>query len=394
MDIATAPTRDELVRRASELVPLLQKHASWAEENRRLPDEVVEAIADAGLLRLRVPARYGGYECDTRTVVDVVTELARGDASTGWTFAVWSICSWLTGLFPDEVQDEVFATPDVRVSGLLSPGGAATPADGGLTVNGRWAFNTGALHSEWNSIVAMAPTPDGAGQWPVLALVPVSDLEIVDDWHTSGLRASGSVTTVARDLFVPMRRVLPMGPVLQEHYASERNAATPVYRTPMLPTAATSTVGTVLGLARAAREVFFERLPGRKITYTAYESQREAPITHLKVAKAAALIDEAEFHAHRAAALLDHKSAAGEEWEIEERARIRLDLGCAYERAKEAVDVYNSASGASSVYTSVPMQRIARDAQTLNLHAILHPDTNYELYGRVLCGLEPNTLYI
>jgi alkylation response protein AidB-like acyl-CoA dehydrogenase len=393
MDITQAPSREALVARAAELAPLLRKNAQVAEEERRLPEDSLTAIAGAGLLKLRIPSRFGGYELDMRGLVDVISELAKGDGSAAWTVAVYSICSWTAGLFPDQAQDEVFATPDARVCGLLSPTGTATPTDGGFIVSGRWAFNTGSLHAHWNSLVAMAPAPDGS-QWPVMALTPMSDIEIVDDWHTAGLRGSGSVTTVARDVFVPAHRVIPMGPALQEIYGSERNADNPIYRTPLLPTAATSTVGTAVGLAKAAREVFFERLPGRKITYTTYESQAHAPITHLQVAEAALLVDEAEFHAYRAADLLDSRSKAGDPLSIAERAGVRAELGRAYQLAKDAVEIYSSASGASSIYLDVPIQRIVRDVQTLNLHAILNPNNSFELYGRVLCGLEPNSQYV
>jgi alkylation response protein AidB-like acyl-CoA dehydrogenase len=393
MNITQAPSPEVLVRRAAELAPLLRKNAPVAEEERRLPEDSLTAIAEAGLLKLRTPSRHGGYELTMRGLVDVIGEIARGDGSAAWTVAVYSICSWTACLFPDQAQDEIFATPDVRVCGLLSPTGTAIPTDGGYIVNGRWAFNTGSLHAHWNSLVAMAPAPDG-NQWPIMAMTPMSDIEIIDDWHTSGLRGSGSVTTVARDVFVPEHRVIPMGPAMQEVYASERNADNPVYRTPLLPTAATSTVGTAVGLAKAARDVFFERLPGRKITYTTYDSQAHAPITHLQVAEAAQRVDEAEFHAHHAADLLDGRSQAGEPLTIAERAGVRAELGRAYQLAKEAVEIYGSASGASSIYLDVPIQRIVRDVQTLNLHAILNPNNSFELYGRVLCGLEPNSLYV
>ena len=121
MRVEEVPSGTELVRRASELAPLLQEHARWSEENRRLPEETLEAIIDAGIQKMRLPARYGGYESDMRTVVDVIAELGRGDGSAAWTVSVWAISSWVVGLFPDEVQDEVFADPDVRVSGILSP---------------------------------------------------------------------------------------------------------------------------------------------------------------------------------------------------------------------------------------------------------------------------------
>ena len=61
---------------------------------------------------------------------------------------------------------------------------------------------------------------------------------------------------------------------------------------------------------------------------------------------------------------------------------------------KQAVDILATASGGSSIYSNVPIQRIQRDVHAVNLHALMHPDTNLELYGRILCGLEPNTLYI
>jgi 3-hydroxy-9,10-secoandrosta-1,3,5(10)-triene-9,17-dione monooxygenase len=340
-----------------------------------------------------VPTRYGGYESDMTTVVDVLAELALGDGSVAWTTAVWAISTWMLGLFPDEVQDEIFADPDVRISGILGPTAVAVPTDGGVIVNGKWSFNTGSTQSQWNTNAAVIAHPNGEFE-PIMIAVPISELQIVDDWHTAGLRGTGSVTTIAKDVFVPQIRVLPMVPVLQGQHLSKLNADSPLYRTPFMPTACTTVSAIPFGLARAAKEAFFERLPGRKITYTNYESQRDAPITHLQVADATIKIDEADFHVHRAATMLDTKALAGEQWTLEERARVRLDMGAVCQRAKEAVDVLNTASGGSSVYTHVPIQRIERDVQTVNLHAIMHPNNNLELYGRILCGLEPHTNYI
>jgi 3-hydroxy-9,10-secoandrosta-1,3,5(10)-triene-9,17-dione monooxygenase len=387
------PTTTELVDRAAALVPLLRERANWMEENRRLADDVLEALTDSGLLKMRVPVRYGGYESDLRTVSRVVAELARGDGATSWTVAVWMISTWIAGLFPDAVQDEIFATPDARVCGILSPTATAVPADGGIVVTGKWAFNSGVQQSHWNTNAVILLKPDG-GPEPVMTAIAIKELTIVDDWYTSGLRGSGSLSTVADNVFVPQERVLSMGPVLREQYSSALNADSPIFRAPLLPTACSTVSGTAQGLARAALEAFHERLPGRKISYTAYAEQREAPLTHLQVAEATVKADEAEFHAQRAATLVDTKTGNGESWTTEERARVRLDMGAACQRAKEAVDVLNTASGGSSIYSQVPIQRIMRDVQVLNLHGVMHPNTNFELYGRVLCGLEPNTHYL
>lgn len=389
----TRPSREELLRRATDIVPILQKHAQWADENRRLHDETIEAMAAVGVMKMRAPARYGGYESDMRTTVDVLAELGRGDGAAAWTAAVWAISTWMMGLFPDDVQDEVFGTEDVRVTGILSPGAVAVPIEGGVVVNGKWGFNSGAPQAKWNTNAAVLARPDGEHE-PVMIAVPVADLQIVDDWHTTGLRGSASVTTVAQDVFVPWERVLPMVPVLQGQHESQLNPRTAIHGSAFMPTACATVSAPVVGLAKGANDAFFERLPGRKITYTSYDSQQEAPLTHLQVAEAAVRTDEAVFHTTRAAEVLDGKSARREPWSLQERARMRLDLGAACLRAKEAVDILNTASGGSSIYRDVPIQRIARDVQTMNLHAILHPNTNLELYGRILCGLEPNTDYI
>ncbi|MGH3756329.1 acyl-CoA dehydrogenase family protein [Actinophytocola sp.] len=389
----TIPAREQLVRKASDLTPLLRKHASWAEENRRLHDEAIEALADAGVFKLRRPKHYGGYEVDTSTLVDVGTALGRGCGSTSWVASVYWIPTWMACQFPDVVQDEVFATPDVRVCGTLSPSGMAAPVDGGVVVNGKWGFISGAHHAHWQEIIAILVPPDGE-PYPIMALVPMSDLLVVDDWDTSGLRGTGSVSTVAKDLFIPQERVLPLPVVLQGQTASKRNATSPIYRAPLLPVASASSVGTIVGMAKGARDVFLNRLPGRKITYTEYESQREAPITHFQMAEATLKIDQADFHARRLADLVDTKCAEGTEWKLEERARSRADVGAVVRLAKESVDIFATASGGTSIYSGIPIQRINRDVQAVHQHALMHPNTNAELYGRVLCGLEPNTLYI
>ncbi|GAB3982225.1 hypothetical protein GCM10027615_64530 [Plantactinospora veratri] len=159
MEAIELPTHDELVHRASKLAPVLTEYADWNDENRRIHDTVIEALTEAGLFRLRVPVANGGYESDAATMVAVATELARADASAAWTLSVGWITSWMASLFPPEVRDEVLASADLRTCGTLSPSATATPADGGYVVNGKWGFVSGAPHSQWQVLVAMAPGP-------------------------------------------------------------------------------------------------------------------------------------------------------------------------------------------------------------------------------------------
>jgi 3-hydroxy-9,10-secoandrosta-1,3,5(10)-triene-9,17-dione monooxygenase len=387
------PTRAELVRRAGELVPLLRSRSRWIDEHRRLPDDVVSGMEEAGLLRMRAPRQYGGFESDARTLVDVHAEIARGDGSAAFCLSVWSLINWIAGRFPDKVQAEVFATPNVRVCGSISPTGTATPVDGGYLYNGRWRFSSGVLHSHYTFSAAMLAGPPEQSQ-PMTALIPVSELDIVDDWHVSGLRGTGSVTTTATDVFVPAERVVAQADLFSPQSRSELNAGKAIYEIPLLVTSTAATAGQTIGAAKYAMETFLERLPGRPITYTNYASQQEAPITHLKVGEAALLTEEAEQRAHRFAELIETKAAAGTPWSQTERVYSRVQLGRIAQLSRQAVHLLATASGASSIYEDVPIQRIQRNIDAMAMHALTFPDTNIELYGRVLCGLEPNTPYL
>jgi alkylation response protein AidB-like acyl-CoA dehydrogenase len=371
---------------------VLRENAQWSEENRRLHEDTIGALTDAGIFRMRIPARYGGYESDAATMLEVISEIAQADGSASWNVAAWSISAWLAAQFPDHVQDQVF-TADARVCGVLSPTAAAVPTADGVVINGSWQFISGALHSQWQVALAMGPTPDGASQWPLMALIPLSEMVISDDWHTTGLRGTGSVTTIAKDVFVPADRVLPLVAVLQGNSASEQNVTSPMYRAPMIATGCATFTGTAIGLAKATQDAFMARLD-RKITYTDYSSQRDAAITHLQLAEAAMKIEEAESHAARLAALVDTKGASGEEWSLLERTRARAYLGRVFGLAKDAAQIFSDASGGSSIYTTEPIQRSVRDLHALSMHALMHPATNAELYGRVLCGLAPDTVYV
>ncbi|MFR9753626.1 acyl-CoA dehydrogenase family protein [Nocardia sp. 004] len=391
VDRPTAVT--DLGKITADLLPILRNFAQEGDEARRMPQPVLDALAESGLPKLRIPIALGGMEADNRTTYEVVRAVSRGDGAAGWTLAVWAISSWMAGLFPDTVQKTIFGTPSCRVAGILSPGGVAVAADDGYILNGRWSFNTGAAQSHWNTLAAVIQE-DNSEPIPVMVAVRIADLVVDDDWHTSGMRGSGSITVVANGIRVPHAYVLPMGPAIAGAPPSNSNATVPMYRTPFMVMAGITVGAVAVGLAEAAIDAFLERLPGRGITYTDHADQSQAGVTHLQVGAASRLMEEARLHVSHAAQFSDEKTASEAPWTVEERVRMRLHLGGATRRAKEAVDLLASISGGSSTYLHVPIQRIQRDMHTLSLHAVMNPETNDELYGRVACGMAPHTLYI
>ena len=122
LDGHAGPSREELVARAEGLRDLLWAGAADSDKNRRLNDTTVAAIDDAGISRLFTPRRFGGYEADTLTMLDVTIALARGDSSAAWVTGIGTAACYMVGLLPEQAQAEVWAdTPDIRMSAVLAP---------------------------------------------------------------------------------------------------------------------------------------------------------------------------------------------------------------------------------------------------------------------------------
>ena len=391
--LSTPPSDACLVERVQAIQPLLREHALRTEQERRVTGEVVAALTDAGVYRMNVPRRYGGYQSRLSTQVEVLSEIAAACGSTGFMALIQAGCSYIAALFPDEAQDEMFTSPDVRVGGTLIPDAVAVATDGGYLVNGTSAFATGCQNADWHLLTARVES-DGGPPELLWTAVPMSDLEILDDWYVSGLAGSGSNSVVARDVFVPAHRVLPVGPLLHGDLASKANADDPFYRMPVLLLFCAWTAPNALGPARAALTDFTERIHRRGITYTFHERQYEAGVTHLQAAEAAMKISCAELLTCEFVARIEAAAEKGEEYTQADRARIRAQSGYTTRLCKEAVDLIASASGASSLHRDVPIQRAVRDLYALSLHSFVNPTTNLELYGRVLSGLDAGTPFL
>ncbi|MEV5953877.1 acyl-CoA dehydrogenase family protein [Streptomyces sp. NPDC051987] len=372
------------------LHPLIRAHALRAEQDGRVTGEVVEALTGAGIHRMNVPRRHGGYQSSLRTQVDALSEVSAACGSAGFMALIQAGCAFIAALFPDQAQDEIFTRPDVRVGGTLIPGSKAAAVDGGYLVNGNSPFATGCQDADWHLLTASCDTGQGPPELLWLA-IPMSDLKVLDDWNVSGLAGSGSNTVVAQDVHVPAHRVLPVGPLLAGTSPSRRAGADPFYRMPVLLLFCAWTAANALGLARAALQEFSERIHQRGITYTLYERQHEAAVTHLQFAEAAMKVSSAELLAADFVGLIESRVTDGTPWTTRERARIRAQCGYVARLCKEAADLVGSASGASSLRREVPIQRIVRDLNALNLHSFVNPAANLELYGRVLSGLDAGT---
>jgi alkylation response protein AidB-like acyl-CoA dehydrogenase len=363
------------------LAPKIRAQAERIEQERRLPVELVRALARAGVFRLCVPRALGGEEAEPATILGVLEEIARADGSTGWCAMIGATSALTSGYLPEHEARAIYGTsPDVVTGGVFAPTGSAVREDGVYRVTGRWRFASGCQHCDWlmgGCLVRDAESPYGR-----LVLFPAQDAEIIDTWTVSGLRGTGSHDIAVRDLRVPVTRSVSL--------TDDRPLAPgALYAFPIFGLLALGIAAVALGIARAALDEI-AHLATAKTPTASRRLLAERPTVQAQIAEAEAaagaaraflreMVDEA-WHAARSAGAI----------QVPARARLRLAATHATAASARAVDVAYTAGGGTAVYAESPLQRAFRDIHVVTQHMMVAPAT-WELAGRVLLGLETDT---
>ncbi|MCB4769727.1 acyl-CoA dehydrogenase [Ancylobacter sp. Lp-2] len=391
---ATNPTASPATA-ARGLAPTLRARAAETSRLGRLPAATIEELEQAGLFRLCMPAIYGGDEASLDTLLDVSLELGAADGSVAWTHAILAGGIWMAAaLYPPETTDKVFGSGrPFRTASVMAPSRVRTRrVAGGLHIEeGQWAFNSGIHHAQWD--VASVPILDEGGNQVdfAAALLPVEELTLLDDWDTFGLRGTGSVSVTAENVFVPDDRLASYSRVLADDFASSHLRDRPSFNLPVLPMLATKLAFPCLAVAREALGLFVDRAPFRPIALTFYPAQSEATVTHLYIGEASVKIDAAETILRRSIAHMEAAAASRQPLAREQRARIWRDATFAARLCWEAVDLLAGVSGGGFARSDSPMNRHWHDLRAATLHAGLSTTTTFEIFGRLVFGLPPNS---
>ncbi|HTT78214.1 MAG TPA: acyl-CoA dehydrogenase family protein [Stellaceae bacterium] len=390
-DTGDPPDFATLLARAEALVPVLRERAGRTEELRRVPDETIADLHQSGLFRMLQPRRVGGSELPFRAIVELVSAIGRGDASTAWVLANLAAHHWLLGMWPKRAQDEVWGpSPDNLVgSALIFPRGRARPTDGGYRVTGRWPFSSGIDAAAWLLVGAILQDEETGGSEPRIFLLPARDFSIIDTWHVIGLGGTGSKDVAVEDVVVPAYRSIAVNQITGGPNPGSAVNPAVLYQLPAVSLFAFCIAGVSLGIAQGAIEYFTQTTRTRTSYYTG-RSLADFVTLQIHLAEATAMTDAA-----RAVVLGDCDEATRLVSEhlvpnLDQRARYRRDGAYAATLCTKAVDVLFGATGGGAIYARNPLQRAFRDVHAANAHYILNWDINGAMYGRVALGLSPD----
>ncbi|TMQ23605.1 MAG: hypothetical protein E6K82_10610 [Candidatus Rokuibacteriota bacterium] len=369
---------------ARKLAPQIQACADQTEAERELPRPLFEALADAGMFHLAVPRAIGGAELDLPTYVEVIEELGKADASTGWCVNQGAIYATYSARMPRDVARAIWIdTPRAVVANTPAATATAVVVPGGYRVTGRQGFSTGCRHASWIAahaqIVENGTTRLDHGQPETrYFFVPVAEAEILDTWKVRGMRGTGTHHFAVRDVFVPAARTVlsATAPLLHDG---------PLYRIPRTLVFASGDAAVALGMARTCLSTFYE-LAGAKTPRAMQALLRDQSMIQVAVGHA-----EAHLRTGRAFLLetvRDVWSAvtANGALTLDQRATLRLATTHGIRLAAQVIDAVYNAAGATAAYESSLIQRHFQDIHVITQH-LQSRLSHYELVGSHWLGL-------
>lgn len=363
------------------LAPLINEHRHTFDRERRLPDVVFKALAEAGLFRLFLPQALGGPGFSPLQFMEIVEAAAALDGSVGWLVSNGGGMSRAGGYLPEAVARQWFADPHTFIVAATGAVGNAQPCEGGYRVSGRWPFGSGAYHA--TQFMGLSSVKlDGREEPPVCCYFARKDVVLHDNWHVSGLRGTFSCDFEVKDVFVPLAHTH----LLTDFQPTQPGA---VYRLPgrsIFPW----TVATVpLGIARGAMDAFIETVT-RKVR--SEKTLRKSETVQMAMGRMEAI--------HRAGraflieAMTQLTAALDEDVQRLAKARITFRLACAHagESAVRIADLLAAEAGTASILETGTLERSIRDIHAATKHIAMN-SIGYTMAGRLSLGLDPGPRY-
>lgn len=363
------------VEAVADIAEVIEAHADQAERERRLAPATVAALVGADLMRMCVPAPYGGPEVAPPDMLEAIVAVAHADGAAGWCSMIASTTSSLSTFLPEETARSIYGEPSVVTGGVFAPNGKAVAESvegvDGFRVAGRWAWGSGTQHCEW--IVGGAMTPDEMR----LCWFPVRDVSFIDTWHTGGMRGSGSLDYTVDGAFVADDHTIVPG-------ATRPVVDCGIARFPNFTLLACAVAAVGLGIARRALDELADIVHGKRPQFSSRTLAHNG-FTQIEFARAEARLRSAR------AFLLDEVRCAwdtierGDAVTLDQRIAMRLAATHAATASAEAADTAYTLAGGTAVYDTSVLGRCLRDAHVVTQHIQTAPKLN-ETIGRLLFG--------
>ncbi len=375
----------DIILRAHDFATIIKARADEMEQVRRMPADLARGLADIGVYRMLRPQNIGGLECSSEVFLKTIEILSVADASAGWCAMIGATSGIYSAYLPQDIALEVYGLGnDVLTGGVFAPMGQAILKGDLFEVTGHWRWASGSQNCQWLNggcvvIEGGEVRKLSNGNPEIRAMIfPRGDAELIDTWHTMGLRGSGSGDMKVSGIRVPKGRSVSL-------LVDKPQSNGALYIFPVFGLLALGIAAVACGNARAALDEFRDFAGGARTAGARRVLAERAPIQQSYAEMDARLRSARAFLLDEVAQAWASAQAEGR-IALETRARLRLAATHLTRTAAEVCRVAQDLCGGAAVFTENIMQRKLRDAQTMTAHMMIAPAT-YELAGRALLGL-------
>ena len=387
-------TPDMLVQRAKDMVPKLKDRVAEAEASRQIPVQTIAEMKAAGFFRILQPKAYGGYEMDPEVFYDVCMTLAEGCMSTAWVYGVVGVHNWQMALFDPKAAEDVWGDNDgsTLIASTYMPKGQVTPVEGGFKFSGRWGFSSGIAHCDWVLLGGLIFTEGQPPEYRTF-LLPKSDFEVVDTWHTMGLKGTGSNDIVVKDVFVPEYRTHKASDGFMGTNPGRHTFTADLYKLPFGQIFVRAVSSAAIGGLQGGLDTFRD-FASVRVGDMGNKTSEQGP-AQIAAAEAAVAIDEMKLVLHRNFEVLMGKIRKQQPLgDVPQRLHFRYQASQVVERcAKHAYQLF-SACGGRGIFTDFPLHRYMTDIFAARGHYANNPDQFGRNYGAVMLGRENTDYFI
>jgi alkylation response protein AidB-like acyl-CoA dehydrogenase len=354
-----------ILANARALDSFLREKTDEIERARQLTPPVVEALRKAGIFRMGMPRSWGGPEMTPVQQIEVIEALSRANGSVGWCSMIAGDGGFHGSMFDEEIAHKLWPGLDLVTAGWLFPGGRMDEDGDGYRLNGKWTFASGCTHAD----VMLASALLYDGEAPVLgdnglpqiytAVMPASEVKIIDTWHTTGLAATGSNDYALENHYVPRENVWALG--------SWGKREGPLYGWPGMFLA--NILGVPLGVARDAIDTATKIL-AEKVVLPAGTTAKDDVRVRSAIAKAEAMVGACRSYSFDVWDEFYGVFAAGEVPNRKQRAAVAGCYVFVLQTCRDAVALLYDIVGSTSIYRKCPLDRQLRDLFTATQHVL------------------------
>jgi indole-3-acetate monooxygenase len=368
----------DLLEAARTLSPSLIERTPELETVRRLPADLAQSLAEQGFFRMVLPTDYSGLELPPARMIEVLEALGAANASVAWCVMIGATTALNGAYLPDHHARTIWADPKMITGGVFAPKGKAAREGDHYRVTGRWAWGSGSANCGWlvggALVTGESGPPEARMMW-----FPRHQVELIDTWHTMGMRGTGSGDMAVADVLVPMDRSVSL---TNDKARIER----PLYAFPAFGMLAMAIAGVALGNARGAIDDLVE-IAGGKVPTGSRRPLAERASTQVDVARAEGQLRAARTYLLDSAETAFANASVVGELSLADRANLRIAATHAVRTCAEVTRAMHELGGGTSVYDICPLSRRFRDAHVATQHIMVAPGS-LELAGRALLGIE------